>query len=165
MPSCLRSFWQATRTAFAFSASPARFPVKSQSLGLRQRQYKRRISSSLGDSITWRKLALAFADVDYHPLAVDIGHLQIQRFLTAETRAVVQGQQRTMLGVHVRIEQRADLFPAPDCGQLAPHLGLDDLLIKPGLLQGSRVEKLQRRPGALNRSPRKLTFVEKIQKK
>jgi hypothetical protein len=47
-------FWQVTRTAFAFSASPARFPAKSQSLGLRQRQYRRRISSSFGDSMTWR---------------------------------------------------------------------------------------------------------------
>ena len=51
---------------------------------------------------------------------------------------------------------------APDGGQLAPYLGLDDLLIKPGLLQCSRVEKLQRRPGALNRSPRKLAFVEQM---
>jgi hypothetical protein len=70
-----------------------------------------------------------------------------------------------MLGVQLRIGQSADFFPAPDYGQLAPYLGLDDLLFKPGLLQCSRVERLQRRPSALNRSPRKLTFVEKIQKK
>src|SRR4051794_9125418 len=90
------------------------------------------------------KLALAFADVDDHPLAVDIGHLQIQRFLATKACAVVQGEQRAMLGVHLRVEQSADFFPAPDRGQFAPYLGLDDLLIKPGLLQRPRVEKLQR---------------------
>ena len=72
-------------------------------------------------------------------------------------------QQRPMLGVHLRIEQSADFVSAPDGGQLAPHLGLDDLLIKPGLLQGPRVKKLQRRPGALNRSPCELALVEQNQ--
>ena len=110
-----------------------------------------------------RKLALAFADMDNHPLAVDIGHLQIQRFLATETRAVVQGEQRAMLGVHLRVQQCSDFFAAPDCGQLPPYLGLDDLLIKPGLLQRPRVEKLQRRSSALNRSPRQLAFVEQKQ--
>ena len=114
--------------------------------------------------MTWRgKLALALADVDDHPLAVDIGDLQVQRFLTAKPGAVVQGQQRTMLGVRRRIEQSADFFAAPDRGQLAPHLGLDDLLIEPGLLQRPRVEELQRRPSTLNRSPGKLPLVEQIQ--
>jgi hypothetical protein len=73
-----------------------------------------------------RKLPLAFADMNDHPLAVDVGHLQIQRLLTAETRAVVQGEQRTMLGVHLRVEQSADFLAATDHGKLAPHLGLDD---------------------------------------
>jgi hypothetical protein len=68
-----------------------------------------------------------------------------------------------MLGVHLRIEQNADFFPAPDRGQFAPYLGLDDLLIKPGLLQGPHVEKLQGRSCALNRSPRELAFVEQMQ--
>src|SRR3974390_3773536 len=31
-----------------------------------------------------RKLTLAFTDVDDHPLAVDIGHLAIQRFLATQ---------------------------------------------------------------------------------
>ena len=73
-----------------------------------------------------RELALALADVDDHPLAVDVGDLQIERFLTAKPGAVVQGQQRPMLDVHLGIEQGTDFLPAPDCGQLAPHLGLDD---------------------------------------
>ncbi len=49
-----------------------------------------------------------------------------------------------MLGVHLRIEQSAYFLAAPDRGQLTPYLGLDDLLIKPGLLQRPRIEKLQR---------------------
>lgn len=37
---------------------------------------------------------LALANVDDHPLAVDVGDLTIERLLTAETCTVVQGQQR-----------------------------------------------------------------------
>ncbi|WP_433976023.1 hypothetical protein [Tunturiibacter lichenicola] len=69
-----------------------------------------------------------------------------------------------MLGVRRRIQQSADLFPALDRGQLTAHLGLDDLLIEPGLLQRARVEELQRRPGALECSPGQLPLVEQIQK-
>ena len=76
-------------------------------------------------------------DVDDHPLAVNIGDLQIQRFLTAKPCIVVQGQQRTVLGVHRSIKQGADFLTAPDRRQLAAHLGLDDLLIEPGLPQRS----------------------------
>lgn len=61
------------------------------------------------------------------------------------------------------IEQSTDFLPAPDRGQLAVTFGLDDLLIEPGLLQGPRVEKLQCRSSALNRSPGQLPFVERIQ--
>jgi hypothetical protein len=103
--------------------------------------------------------------MDDHPLAVDIGHLQIQRFLTAQAGAVVERQQRPMLDVHLGIEQGADFFTAPDRGQLAPHLGLDDLLIKPLLLQCSRIEELQRRARSLDRSPGQLPLVEQMQKK
>ena len=106
------------------------------------------------------KLALAFADMDDHPLAVDVGDLQIQRFLAAQARAVVEGQQRPMLDVHLSIEQGTDFFTAPDCGKLAAYLGLDDFLIKPLLLQCPCIEELQRRPGPLDRSPGKLPFVE-----
>ncbi len=65
-----------------------------------------------------------------------------------------------MLGVHRRIEQGADFLTAPDRRQLAAHLGLDDLLIEPGLLQRPHVKKLQRRPGSLNGTPGKLAFVQ-----
>jgi hypothetical protein len=91
-----------------------------------------------------RELALALTDVDDHPLAVNIGDLQIQRFLTAKPCAVVQGQQCTVLDVHRRLKQGADFLTAPDGGQLAAHLGLDDLLIEPGLLQRPQVKELQR---------------------
>ncbi len=103
--------------------------------------------------------------MDDHPLAVDVGALQIQRFLTAQARAVVQGQQCPMLDVHLCIKQGTDFLTAPDGRQLAPHLGLDDLLIEPGLLQCPRVEELQSRSGSLNGSPGQLPFVEQIQQK
>ena len=60
--------------------------------------------------------------------------------MTAKPGAVVDGQQCAVLGVRRCIEQSADFFPAPDRGQLAAHLGLDDLLIEPGLLQCARVQ-------------------------
>jgi hypothetical protein len=91
------------------------------------------------------------------------GHLQVQGFLTAQPRAVVHRNQSTMLGVRRRIQQSADFSPAPDRRQLAAHLGLDDLLIEPDLLQRARVQELQRRPGALEGSPGQLPLVEQIQ--
>jgi hypothetical protein len=75
---------------------------------------------------------------------------------------VSEGQQCAVLGVRRCIEQSADFLPAPDGRQLAPHLGLDDLLIKPGLLQRASVEELQRRPGALEGAPGQLPLVEQI---
>jgi hypothetical protein len=45
-------------------------------------------------------------------------------------------------------------------GSLRRTLGLDDLLIKPGLLQRARVSELRRRPGALERTPGQLPLVE-----
>jgi hypothetical protein len=97
-------------------------PVDTQDLQQLQRQHD-----------LARELALALADVDDHPLAVDVGDLQIQRFLTAQACAVVYGQQCAMLDVHLFIEQCTNFLPASDGGQLALHLGLDDFLIKPGL--------------------------------
>jgi hypothetical protein len=70
-----------------------------------------------------------------------------------------------MLDVHLCIKQGTDFLTAPDGRQLAPHLGLDDLLIEPGLLQCPRVEELQSRSCSLNGSPVQLPFVEQIQKK
>jgi hypothetical protein len=67
-----------------------------------------------------------------------------------------------VLGVGGGIQQSTDFLPAPDRRQLAVHLGLDDLLIEPGLLQGPRVEELQRRSGTLNRSPGQLPLVEQM---
>src|ERR1700758_156527 len=110
-----------------------------------------------------RKLALAFADVNDHPLAVDVRHLQVECFLATKTCAVVQGKQRAMLGVHLRVQKSAHLFATPDRGELTPYLGLDDLLIKPGLLQRPCIEKLKSRSSSLDRSPRKLAVVEQKQ--
>jgi len=91
--------------------------------------------SGYSDFILWhhlaRELALTFANVDDHPLAVDVGDLEIERLLTAEARAVVQSQQRPMLDVHLCIEQGTDFLATQDRGQLAPYLGLDDFLIEP----------------------------------
>jgi hypothetical protein len=63
------------------------------------------------------------------------------------------------------IEQSADFFAAPGCGQLAAYLRLDDLLVEPGLFQRPGVEQLQCRPRPLNGSPGKLPLVEQIQQK
>src|SRR5271156_1587471 len=38
-----------------------------------------------------RELALALADMNDHPLAVDVGDLQVESFLTAKSGAVVHG--------------------------------------------------------------------------
>jgi hypothetical protein len=126
-------------------------PVQTQNLQQLRRQHD-----------LARKLALALADVDDHPLAVDIGDLQVQSFLT-QTGAVVQCQQCTVLGVGRCIKQSTDFFPAPHRGQLAAHLGLDDLLIEPGLLQRPHVEELQRRSSTQNRSPGQLPLVQQVQ--
>ena len=102
-------------------------PVRAQDLQQLPRQHR-----------LARELALALADMDDHPLAVDVGDLKIERLLTTQACAVVQGQQRSMLDVHLCIEHGTDFLTAPDCGELAPHLRLDDLLIEPSLLQCPR---------------------------
>ena len=96
---------------------PRPFPLKEPILGLAPTPiHAQDIQQLRRQHDLARELALPLADVDDHPLAINIGDLQIQRFLTAQTCAVVQSQQRTMLGVHLRIEQGADFFAAPDCG-------------------------------------------------
>jgi hypothetical protein len=90
---------------------------------------------------------------------------QLLRTHDPSLHPLVQGQQCTVLSVRCRIEQSADFFAAPDCGQLAAHLGLDDFLIEPGLLQRPRVEELQCRPRPLNGSQGKLPFVEQVEQK
>jgi hypothetical protein len=52
--------------------------------------------------------------VNDHPLAVDVGDLQVESLLTAKASAVVHGQQCAVLGVRCSIQQDADFFPAPD---------------------------------------------------
>jgi len=164
-PNCLRSFWQ---------THEPRSPSVTLRLSCRDRAspWACAHASARGGSPATSAIAspdaetcLALANVDDHPLAVDVGYPKIEHLLTAEARTIVQSQQRPMLDVHLCIEQGTYFLPVPDCWQLAPHPRLDDLLFEPDLLQGPRVEELQCRAGPLDRSPSQLPFVEQMQKK
>ena len=63
-----------------------------------------------------RMPAFAFANVDDHPLAVDVGDFQIQGFLNAQASPVEQAQQGAVLEVLGDVEQCGDFFTAPDHG-------------------------------------------------
>jgi hypothetical protein len=60
--------------------------------------------------------ALAFANVDDHPLAVDVGDFQIQGFLNAQASPLEQAQQGAVLEVPGDVEQCGDFITAPDHG-------------------------------------------------
>jgi hypothetical protein len=86
---------------------------------------------------------LAFPDVDYHPLAIDIRHLQLLHFRATQAGRVHGGQQRSMLEVDGGIEQEPHLFGAEDGRELASHFGPGDFVIEPAPLQRAGVKKLQ----------------------
>jgi hypothetical protein len=109
-PACHHGLvWPSSGKEPVLGLAPA--PVKAQQL-----QQLRRQHDLAG------KLALALADADDHPLAVDIGDLQVQRFLTAKPGAVVQGQQRQNMNTLTQAEVRRNrlknnttrLSPPPD---------------------------------------------------
>jgi hypothetical protein len=56
--------------------------------------------------------ALAFTDIDDHPLAVDVGDFQIQGFLNAQASPVEHAQQGAVLEVLGDVEQCGDFFTA-----------------------------------------------------
>jgi len=69
-------------------------------------------------------LAFALADVNHHPLSVDIADLQVLAFRATQTGAVQSCQYRPVLQVIRGVQQVLDFFAAPDRGQFPPHLGL-----------------------------------------
>src|SRR5450756_2719836 len=63
-------------------------PVRAQDLQQLRRQHH-----------LTRELALALANMDDHPLAVDVGDLKIERFLTAQALSLIHISEPTRLGM------------------------------------------------------------------
>jgi hypothetical protein len=85
----------------------------------------------------------------------------VSRLLTALGHQVIVANARKIPAI-TGSESKNDRNDAEKLARFASHLGLDDFLIEPGLLQCPLIEELQRRPGPLDRSPGKLPFVEQM---
>jgi hypothetical protein len=136
MPNCLHKHSQVIRTPDAYIGPVRPFSGKEPVLRLPPTPVSAQQLQQLGreHDLTWIA-SLALADVDDHPLAVNVSDLQIEGFLATQPGTVVHGQQSPMLRVRRDVEQGADLFPAPHRRQLAAHLGLGNLGVEPALLQ------------------------------
>ena len=68
-----------------------------------------------------------------------------------------------MLEVDGGIEQAPHFLPAQDGGELSPLLGFGHLVVKPGLLEGAGVEKLERGDANPESGPSQLSLIDEVQ--
>jgi len=89
--------------------------------------------------------ALALADMDNHPLAVDVTDLQMGRFCAACTGGIDRHQQNAMKGCIRRLNQSRDFFLAEYPGKVTHLLRTGRLGDAPATLQHMYVEVAQGR--------------------
>src|SRR6516225_6494721 len=107
-----------------------------------------------------RIFSFPFPDVDHHPLAVDIRHLQLLHFRATQAGRVHSGQQGAMLQVDSGIEQSPHLLSTQDGGELASLLGLGYFLVEPGLFEDAGVEKLEGGEAKAEGGPGQLALID-----
>ena len=74
----------------------------------------------------------AVHDLELHPLAVDVGHLQVSRFGDAQPRRIQGQQHRAMFEVRYTCDQATDFLGAQHRRQLLGPLAEGDVLHDPG---------------------------------
>ena len=108
-------------------------------------------------------LAFALLDADDHPLAVDVGGLQMNRFRDAQAGGIAGGQDGAMLEVGDAAEELQDFLGTEDDGQLLRLLGSGMTSSSAqSLLERHLVEETQRRDGDVDRAGRQLLLVGQI---
>src|ERR1035437_9519063 len=89
--------------------------------------------------------ALAFPDVNHHPLAVDVADLQVGRFCAACTSGIKRHQKDAMKGGVRGVDQARDLLLAEYLGKMTNLLRVGRLGDAPAALQHVNVEEPQSR--------------------
>ena len=89
--------------------------------------------------------ALALADMNHHPLAVDVADLQVSRFCAACAGGIHRHQQDAMKGCIRRLNQSRDFFLTEHPGKVTHLLRIGRLGDAPATLQHVNVEEPQRR--------------------
>ena len=79
--------------------------------------------------------ALAAVDVEHHPVAVDIGDLQMLGFLQAQPTSVDGGEESIVVRGARTPQEPADFFTAEHGGQLLLALSVDDFQRMPVAVQ------------------------------
>src|SRR5664279_4794950 len=89
--------------------------------------------------------ALPLADMNHHPLAVDVADLQMSRFCTACAGGIHRHQQDAMKGCIRRLNQSRDFFLAEYHWKVTHLLRIGRLGDAPAALQYVNVEETQSR--------------------
>ncbi len=87
--------------------------------------------------------AFPAVDVQHHPLAVDIGDLQMLGFLQAQTAGIDGGEEGVVMRGAYAAQEPPDFFTAEHRGQLLLALGMDQFEGMPVAMQDMLEEKPQ----------------------
>ena len=99
---------------------------------------------ALGQGHVAVTVAFALADVQEHPLRIDVAHLQAQAFAQTESAGVNRGQADVVIKAFDFGEYLADLASRKDHGQLELGIGADQLqLVRPPTFKSLFPEELK----------------------
>jgi hypothetical protein len=73
--------------------------------------------------------------MDHHPLSVDIGDLQVQRFLKAQATGIDGAEEGVVMGGADTTKELADLLAAEHCGQGLFSLSAQEIEERPMALE------------------------------
>src|ERR1017187_1184765 len=106
--------------------------------------------------------ALAAANRDDFPAAIDVANFQVRNFRHPQTGSIHGGQNRSVAEVLRSLQQRFDLFLAEDHGKLALVTGKRYPFDVDSAVQGSPVEKAQPGDSLDVRGELESFFIEQI---
>ena len=106
--------------------------------------------------------AFTLADTDHHPLAVDIGDLQMHDFGDTQAGRIGRHQDGALFQAGNRLEETRDFLEAQDDGQLHGPFGQREILVTPVPPERDAVQEAQRAYGQLDTGWRELAFVGQV---
>ncbi|MGF6439628.1 hypothetical protein QF001_000375 [Paraburkholderia youngii] len=106
--------------------------------------------------------AFALSHADHHPLAVDIGDLQVYDFGDTQAGRVGRHQDGALFQAGNRLEETRDFLKAQDDGQLHGPSGQGKVLVAPVASERDSIQEAQRAYGELDTGWRELAFVGEV---
>jgi hypothetical protein len=133
----------------------------------RPRPVQRPIRPQLGEQTTREHAvavlaALALTDADGHPVAVNVGELQVDDLADPQPRGVGGHEQDPMLGIAGSAQEPLDLLGAQDLRQPALPLARRQRELQPVPLQDSRVQEREGIDGDVAGAPGQLPLYEQV---